>query len=232
VRVIVVGAQPESLGAEIKEQLRWSGAQVQTWGISDEDIMVDVVGTPTGAIRAYLAAYDPDHVICTVGINISPDKLVGDSYEHHFAVNCAGPMRILEAWMCVLRGRAGSGLTSGHPRHFVAVSSNSATVPRSGSAPYCASKAALSQALRCKARDLFGGDYCGLIAYGYEPGLIADTPMTAETAERFSGPLTRMRGGQLAGGVSKAALTSLMVAALHTGASLNGVLIPFDAGER
>jgi NAD(P)-dependent dehydrogenase (short-subunit alcohol dehydrogenase family) len=117
-------------------------------------------------------------------------------------------------------------------RHFVAISSNSAVIPRTNSAAYCASKAALSQGLRVKAREARGGDY-GYVVYGYEPGLLAGTPMTWATEKQFPDmPLHRIRGEAMAAGVPCAALAAQIVAGLQVpGAALNGATIRYDGGE-
>ena len=230
-RVLVVGAQPGSLGEAIRQEADGCDYVVATAGVSGEPEWMDVVTSPMSALRASLAFLEPDHIIVTAGIN-EPEPPRGDDpalwYERAFSVNCTGPMRVLAAWRDLLRGKAPKRLG-----HFVVISSNSATVPRSGSAAYCASKAALSQAIRCAARELEGGDALGVIAYGYEPGLLSNTPMTDATAARWPGqPLTRMRGARLSVGVSRHKLAELVVGMLRSGPVMNGMMVPFDGGER
>lgn len=234
--VLVVGARPGSLGAAlVGECLRTLGGVVRTWGLHDEGRNINLLTAPMGTIRSALILDRPTHVLCTVGVNVPEIHREGDDpkdwYDHHWHNNVVGPMRLLTAWRDVLR--KGVWEDGYELRHFVAISSNSATVPRSGSTAYCASKAGLSQALRCAARELQGGDLCGLVAYGYEPGLLVDTPMTDQTAEDFRGlPLTRMRGKRNSQGISPHELARVVVAGLGTGTALNGVLVPFDGGER
>ncbi len=231
-RVLVVGAAPGSLGAQLVDALNVRGHEPITAGIQTENFRMDVLVDGMPHLSGVLEAVNPQHIMCTVGLNMpepNQDADPFDWYRWHFETNVVGPMRLLTAWRTHLRrGAGGSEL-----HHFAAVSSNSATVPRRGSAAYCASKAALSQALRCKAREEDGGDSVGLVVYGYEPGLLAGTPMTARTEAAMPGvPLTRMRGWRLSAGISTAALADLMVTGLSLGAALNGVLIPLDGGER
>ncbi len=68
--------------------------------------------------------------------------------------------------------------------------------------------------------------------YGYEPGLLYGTPMTAKAEAAFGGPLTRMKPVGLDRGAKVADLAQLIVGNLgHQGAALNGTLIPYDADE-
>lgn len=226
-RVLVVGARGGSVGAAISQQAHSLGYSVVTAGITNEDVTMDLVSDNRGALAAKLATIQPEHIVCTVGMNM-PEPLDHDDpsdwYRWHFETNVTGPMKLLHAWTSLLG--VGGGLN-----HYVAISSNSAHVPRSGSAAYCASKAALSQALRVKARE--GAVRPGSpIVYGYEPGLVAGTPMTEHTAQSWPGqPLTRMRDPRLAQGVSVGALAWLVVQNLTLGPELNGVLLRIDADE-
>lgn len=186
---------------------------------------MDVVHDSLEVLARILTSWRPDGLLCTVGHNAgmpATDLDPAEWYERHFETNVIGPMRLLEAWLIAL-----DDLPLG-PAHFVAISSNSAGVPRSGSAAYCASKAALSMALRVKAREN-RGERC--IIYGYEPGLVAGTPMTDAVASRFAGPLTRMRPEVLAHGMPPDALAKMVVASLRLGAELNGCLFRLDADE-
>lgn len=231
-RVVVVGARQNSIGAAIAHAARGAAYEVMTAGIGagDEEYDLDVVSDGIADMAMQLGHLQPTHLVCTVGINM-PEPVSDDPtdwYRWHFETNVVGPMRLLKAWRIVLGTLS---LIQNH--HFVAISSNSATVPRSGSAAYCASKAALSMALRVKAREGAGQqDSC--LVYGYEPGLVRATPMTADTAARFGGALglTRMRDGRLSEGISAAALASLVVHNLSLGPEVNGVLFRLDADER
>lgn len=231
--VLVVGARPGSLGMHVANAVRSRGSVAVTAGISGEELACDVLADGMANLDALMEAIRPQHVVCTVGIN-APEPRTGwvdptDWYRWHFETNVTGPMRLLEAFSGWAVEQA--AYPSAHLRHYVGISSNSATIPRSLSAAYCASKAALSMALRVKAREASGGDK-GFIVYGYEPGLLAGTPMTQKTADDFPGKLHRMRGRALDPGVSTAALAAQIVSGLQVpGAALNGVLLRYDGGE-
>lgn len=235
-KILIAGAQPESLGDAIGVEAMLRGHTVTTVGIGEgENVYADLCLFGNNFLRQLMRDEAPDHVICTVGVN-EPEGKIGrdhrDWYTHHFNNNVIGPMRLLKAFSTWVTEEMG-GASSSWLRHFVAISSNSATIPRTNSAAYCASKAALSQALRVKAREASGGDH-GYIVYGYEPGWIADTPMSHDIESIF-GPDTkmhRMRGEGLAPGVRKEALAAQIVMALGVpGAALNGALLRYDGGE-
>lgn len=221
-RVLVVGARPNSLGEAVANVASRRGYQVVTAGISGEDVRLNLLSSVTEieVLRGILQGIDPHHVVCTVGINqpeAHEDADVSWWMRAHFEANVIAPLRLLDAWMPV----ASMG-------HYVAVSSNSARIPRTRSMAYCASKAALSMALRVRARELGGAP----VVYGYEPGLLLGTPMTEKTAAGFTGPLTRMKVPELARGIVVDDLAELMVQNLgHPGLALNGTLVPYDADE-
>lgn len=229
-KLLVVGARPGSLGAAVKELAQSSefGWDVVTAGVADEEHTLHLVHQTQGQIEGLLRMVSPDAIVCTAGIN-KPRRQYGDTggwYADHFSVNCAGPMRLLDAWLAF-------GPDVDVPwAHYVAVSSNSAQIPRSQSAAYCASKAALSMALRCRARDVARAGV-SMSVYGYEPGLIAGTPMTKDTERRFPGqPLTRMVGPVVEHGLSPYGLAAHIVRNIGFGGpELNGCLVRLDAGE-
>lgn len=194
---------------------------------------LDLNGT-SGTLGSVLMQVQPQHVVVTAGINQpESDEDLVKQYQAHFAANVIGPMQLLHAWRSLLSQQSDIGMV----RHYVAISSNSARVPRSNSAPYCASKAALSQALRVKAREVaasaVGRATYRLAVYGYEPGLLASTPMTADTVAQFGSgvPLTRMRHPELAHGFSPERLAKMVVHNLGLGLEMNGMLVPLDADE-
>lgn len=234
-RVLVIGARTGSLGGAICDEVRAEGGVASTAGISGEEYDLDLHFTPLLRVRNVLRAARPDHVVCTAGIN-TPESDQGndprDWYRWHFEANVIGPMRLLHEFAAWVTEDMDGGNRLIPLRHFVAISSNSATIPRTNSAAYCASKAALSQALRVKAREALGGDH-GYLVYGYEPGLLTGTPMTRRTQKDFPGvPLHRMRGEVLAEGVPTEALAAYIVAGLRVpGAALNGATIRYDGGE-
>lgn len=230
-RLLVIGARPGSLGEQLAFTAEGAGIEAVTAGISGEEHELDLYLAPPVLLRDVLRRTEPTHIVCTAGVNMpQPEEPEHrDWYRWHFEANVVGPMRLLEAF---------TAWTASYPplrpgfRHFVAISSNSATIPRTASAAYCASKAALSMALRVKAREAHGGDV-GYIVYGYEPGWLEGTPMSANIQHKFAGmPLHRMRGEALAAGVTVHALAGQIVAGLLVpGAALNGTLIRYDGGE-
>lgn len=229
--MLVVGARPLSVGEAVAVSAKYEGYHVVTMGLHDEDERLDLAKDSVARMRLLLAQLRPQHIVCTAGINVpeGDDEDPTEWYQRHFAVNVIGPMRLLGAWRDLLR-QEGVG---GH-RHFVAISSNSAHVPRSQSAAYCASKAALSMALRVKAREVAGsGSTVEPFVYGYEPGLIAQTPMTKDTVAQFGTgvPLTRMRDPRLAGGYPPSNLGWMIVNNLVLGPEVNGVMFRLDADE-
>lgn len=233
-RLLVVGAAPGSLGeAVVQETRNWELGQVFTAGISGhEDFVLDVRNT--GAIKEALSETAPDYVVCTVGVNVPAQFGSGDmalALTDSFLTNVVGPLELLRLFVA---GGAGSGIRR---KRFAVVSSNSARIPRGGSTPYCASKAALSMGLRVAARDLASqgyGDHPWV--WGYEPGLLAGTPMTRATIEAFGGaqadPILHRMKGVGGAGLDPGMLAQRIVNDLACGnGGLHGCLFPFDAGE-
>lgn len=229
-KLLVVGARPGSLGAAVKEAAQGSefGWDVVTAGVADEEHTLHLVHQTQGQLEGLLQKVRPDAIVCTAGIN-KARRNYGDAsgwYADHFYVNCVGPMRLLDAWLSY-------GPDVEVPwAHYVAISSNSAGIPRSQSAAYCASKAALSMSIRCRSRDIANVGI-PMSAYAYEPGLLQGTPMTKETARRFPGqPLHRMKGIGVEAGLSVHGLAGHIVRNIGFGGpELNGALLRLDAGE-
>lgn len=231
-RVLVVGARTGSLGEAVATSLQRGRYAAYTAGISGEAVPLDVMANSMDHMRDLLRNLVPRHVICTVGANLpeTSDDDPQDWYRWHFEANVVGPMRLLKAWQQV--AMEDGYLPDAGLLHYVAISSNSARIPRTQSAAYCASKAALSMALRVKGREGRAGDTFGMLVYGYEPGLLADTGMTQDTRARLPGvPLTRMQGSLVQGGLPAADLAEQIVRNLGGGPGLNGTLQPLDSGE-
>lgn len=242
-RLLVVGAREGSLGMEIADQALadWEYDRIFTAGIATEALHLDV--TNTQSIKDALHEARPDVVVCTVGINEPSSYTYGNSalnYMDHFRTNVIGPMELLRQFAGLSRVAEDAG-SWGVVRKFVAISSNSARIARTQSGPYCASKAALSMALRVAAREAASAPQVGPWVWGYEPGLLAGTPMTRATEGRFSATsgdlkfdlaLHRMRGVVPEGLSVKSLATRILCDLAFAGPGHNGVMFPFDAGEQ
>lgn len=215
--LLIFGARKKSIGHAVAKM--WDDmfdGKVVTAGITpDEDHNVSY--RDSDDVTRLLKEVQPDRVLVTIGYNETLEESEQDFDDWllgHFDVNVVGPMSILSKWLEV-------GAPPG--AQFVVISSNSAHIPRSNSMAYCASKAALSMAVRCAARDLQKAEI-DVTVYGWEPGLVKGTPMT----EGRSG--TRMLG--LPQGISRRALAHQIVGPLaFGGAEYSGVLVRLDNGE-
>jgi NAD(P)-dependent dehydrogenase (short-subunit alcohol dehydrogenase family) len=237
--LLVLGAARHgSLGEAVADvALRdYDFSRIFTAGITDEALYCDVRNV--NSIKDCLAEAMPTYVVCTTGVNV-PHRLrdagMGLTMNEAFLVNVIGPMEVLHRFITSAT-RHPQEFTGKYAKRFVAVSSNSARIPRTASAPYCASKAALSMALRVAARELAEDEDAPYI-WGYEPGLLAGTPMTQVTEAQFGGAgafrpaLHRMKGVP-ASGLPVLDLAERIMFDLVTGAvGLNGTMQPFDAGE-
>lgn len=245
--LLIVGAAPDSLG----EALVWAAddgpysfGDIVTAGITPlepgrdretkagdptvyEDYKLDVRHVAT--MKEVLWEVKPDVLVCTAGVNtpVSVTEWNADLVmEEAFHTNVIGVMALLRNFVVA----EGSGYWNGAvKKKFVAVSSNSARIPRRRSLAYCASKAALSMALRVAARELADS---GVAVWGYEPGLLAGTPMTHEAQAVWSGPLHRMRGVPPEGLDIRLLAQSILHDVSNPSPALNGLLIPFDADEQ
>lgn len=224
IRVMVSGCRPGSLGNCIVQVLREQGVAAYAAGISDE-----IIQLPMNDHKAAMSAIEtiqPTHVICTAGVNDGgPFYAEGwsDIAEQVMKVNYLGPMTVLSEYQKWLEGMPGT---------FVAISSNSALIARSHSAAYCASKAALSMALRCAARDVARAGL-PLHIWGYEPGAIFGTPMTQEVRKRLDHgvPLSRML--TTPEGLSPTSVARIIARdTLTAGDLLHGTMVRLDAGEQ
>ena len=214
--VLVIGAAPQSLGHHIQMALSTRGCtdgepryNVTTAGVSGhESYPCDI--TNHWAVR-HLMETTWDHVICTAGINL--DGNAPDFLEQQLKANVMGPAILLTEWVnSDVREIPGR-------HHFVSVSSNSAHRPRSRSAGYCASKAALSMYMRSVARAWQGSN---MIISVLEPGWIQGTPMSKEVAKRFEMEDEGLDPGMVADHV---------VDVLGYGPEWNGVTLRLDNGE-
>lgn len=216
-QLLIFGCKKKSIGDAVRKMYSdMFDGHVVTAGISGEEDF-NIVYSDEEEVKALLREVQPHHVLMTVGRNETLQDF-NDQLEpwltDHFETNVTIPMSVLMWWVEV--GAPYDG-------HFVAMSSNSAQIPRSQSMAYCSSKAALSMALRCAARDLQKADM-GPVVYGYEPGLVKSTPMSGERGG------TRMLG--LPQGIGRRVLATQIVNTLvFGGAEHSGVLHRLDNGE-
>jgi len=238
--MLVVGAAEGSLGEAVYEEASegYDFASVNTAGIGEEQIKMDV--THSLRVKEVLQEVQPDIVVCTVGVNVPTevdDPWLMTKLSDAFMTNVTGPMTLLGQFLhsSVRPGREGA------VKKFIAISSNSARIPRTRSLPYCASKAALSMALRVAARELAPEGRC--MVWGYEPGLLAGTPMTRATEARLGvgssteegdyrfPALHRMKGVSSSGLPVEDLAARVVADAANFTVAYNGLIIPFDAGE-
>jgi NAD(P)-dependent dehydrogenase (short-subunit alcohol dehydrogenase family) len=224
--VLIVGARPNSLGTAVRDLLRSKGFGAATAGVSGEEHYLDV--RDIHSIENVVRIVHPTDIIVTAGIN-EPANLRADGYHtsmlNSYVVNAVGPMMVLNEWLRHLEEYPKLKVAA---RAFVAISSNSAHIARRGSVPYCASKAALSMALRCAARELGGKPF---LVYGYEPGLLEGTPMTQDTETIFGPAQSRMMGAEK--GIAPEKMADLIVQyLLMPTIALNGTMLRIDAGEQ
>lgn len=234
--ILVVGARNNSLGHRIKTKAHAMGYRVVTAGVSgEEDFRYDVRELPPHEVWSQ-GPYDS--VICTVGVN-DPDW----SEEATFRINTMGPLQVLDDW--VANQKLDLPIN-----HYVAISSNSAHIARTGTLAYCMSKAALSMGIRVRARESAKAYaaackafiqappsididfYSGLPAiYCYEPGYLTGTPMSLEVGRRLGGIWPhRIPSEQSLSpwDVATVIVNNLMV----DGNLMNGSCIRLDGGEQ
>jgi NAD(P)-dependent dehydrogenase (short-subunit alcohol dehydrogenase family) len=228
--LLVIGARKGSLGEAIAQHVdEHPFSTVMTAGISGEQVDLDL-GMPESRMAGILADLDPQHIVCTAGVNLMAgvqDIGYMGRFSNSLLNNVQHPMKLLSVWLIV---HPPSDTYRSALNHFVAISSNSAHIARRNSGPYCASKAALSMAIRCAGRELADSQF---VTYAYEPGLLDGTPMTSETRMAFpQGALHRMPGYAPRAGLSARSLARMVVGNLNAGKELNGCTLRVDAGEQ
>jgi len=222
-RLLVIGARDGSLGDRIAQA---AGIPFETFGagMSDEPMLLDV--RDQRMIERVLEEVLPHHIVVTAGLNLSAETSHVDYpylMRESFEVNVIGVMDVLGAWLRLARE-----VDQYQPKTFVAISSNSAHIARRNSGPYCATKAALSMAIRVAAREIAGK---GPLVYGYEPGLLEGTPMTKSTSARFGPIQTRIPGAP--DGLDPDEMAKTVVQNLiYPSRGLNGSLLRLDGGEQ
>lgn len=236
--LLVLGARDGSIGDYVRKraETEWN---VHTVGVSEEDTLIDCsqpLHAETGKEIYNVINAQPWHaVICTLGVNHETrladdhDLIAVRRMATDFNINVLAVMVWLEEWLLFWARHEDDGEYIPNHLHFAAISSNSARVPRSTGLSYCASKAALSQAIRCVARDWAKRD--GRVSvYGYEPGWVEDTPMSKSVRRRMepTGLVTRAPGGRA---LTRSDLARMIVANLSLGHAINGSMIRVDGGE-
>lgn len=188
----------------------------------------EVLDVTNGArVALFFADHGPfDSVVYTAGVN-SPKALASIAFtrslENEMDVNFFGAMRCLR-WFV----KQTIAPDSHAPNHFVAISSNSAQVARSGSLGYCASKAALSMGVRCAAR---AEAATPRTIWAVEPGWLESTPMSAEVMQRLDGaPAHRIPGDRTVQTLSLARF--IMDTVSRDIRWFNGCTIRLDGGEQ
>lgn len=229
-KLLVVGAAPSSIGAEVVRVAQTTECyqEVLTAGISGEGWFLDV--RYPGDIAKVIDSDTFTDVVCTVGVNMPATvddwSKFPEALEQSMLVNYIGVMKLLSRWLGTLKS-----IDEDEWYNFVAISSNSAHVPRRSSAAYCASKAALSMGLRVAAREQADAQAPQVNIYGYEPGFVQDTPMSEATEHTFQGKPHRIPGDRV---LHRSDLASIIVANLtYTpfGHYANGNMIRIDGGE-
>jgi len=236
--LLVIGARQDSIGEAVVEQAQASGWRVNTVGIEEEELYIDLnsQNLELGMIMQGLMLAGYHAVVCTAGIN-EESSILRPLDRRHMGVNYHGHMLALTHWLRYWDAHPElHGVVPPAALHWVSVSSNSAHIARSQSLSYCASKAALSMGIRCAAREM--ADKGPYAIYGYEPGWVDDTPMSEDVERRLDREAgAMMRGTQLhriPGGntMHRAVLASIIVDNLARGTSLNGCMIRLDGGEQ
>lgn len=230
-KMLVIGAQPGSLGEAIALQADFfiSGIQVRTTGVSgyEDETWPE---NPDNIQSGYFSSGPFTDVVCTIGVNVESvvgTSTFGSSIETSLSINALAPLLAAEAWLESIRRVAESRPLEMF--QFVAISSNSAQIPRSMSVGYCASKAALTMGMRCLARQV--ADIRNVSLFVYEPGWIEDTPMSEAVMERIGSlPAHRIPGQRK--GIRKSELVNMICDDLYLASPLlNGTVRRVDGGE-
>lgn len=234
--LLVLGAREGSIGHFVARQAanEWGGDwSVTTAGPTSESVNIDLTNPldefTKESINAIVALKPWRSVICTIGVN-SEGVLDGKgqaltALDNDFQINVLAPLAILERWLRYWE-TSDEGATN---LHFVVISSNSAHVPRSTGLPYNTTKAALSMAIRCVARDIGRRDP-RISVYSYEPGWVSGTPMSRSIEGRLPAGMapTRTPGNRM---LTREDLAKMIVNNLELGHALNGSTIRVDGGE-
>jgi NAD(P)-dependent dehydrogenase (short-subunit alcohol dehydrogenase family) len=163
----VIGVSDANLGREVGERADSSGRYDEVLLTDEQQCDVGTYDNIYVFAKRFLSEFDELEVAYCAGVNLLDQIEKVDEADLHqtFDVNVMGFIRVLG----VLRRVVGPVLLS-----VVAVASDAARVPMRNSITYCASKAALVQAVRVAARELAPLVRVNAVS----PAIIADTPMT------------------------------------------------------
>lgn len=221
-RQIVLGARSQSLGHHIAH---FRG--MDTAGPNGENHHWVMEHLYSGL--AETAGNDFRVIVNTVGINgETPVDDPGSALDglHQVNVNSTSHLSFIQEWVALTKNR----FNPEFPGIYIAISSNSAHIARTGSAYYCASKAALSMGIRSMAREASRKELPHVIT-AIEPGYIEGTPMSDDVEERLPQgvPPHRIPSGRP---VEKSTITALVSLIIHDPWSFHGCPIRLDGGEQ
>lgn len=226
---MVLGAREGNLGDEIAAllntdltfDLRTSSPERQA-NIHDMNMMEEL-----------LIKHRPEVLVVSAGVNL-PDQR-GDWAQFYRnteiqMIMSASTLSVVNLWM------ATSAAVSDAEHVCVVVSSNSAAVPRAGSAGYCASKAAVSHGMRSLAREASKDPNLQNVSLvTVEPGLIIDTPMTQQWTDKNPGVApsrTPSPAGTSAEHLTKRDVARLVKNIVAHPRAYHGATIRMDRGEQ
>lgn len=232
-RVLIVGA------GGVGEALRQNFGReydVHTAGIAGEMFKLDIANPAEVAVFFRHSEHSGelyDHVVVASGVN-NPAHITSlalhRSMVSQMEVNYLGPMMVLSKWLrSWVDGKKNGEHVEAHPHHFVVVGSNSAHIPRSDSAGYCASKAALEMGIRVAAREA-ARRWATVSVWGVNPGWIVDTRMSRQVERKLGDkPAHRIPGNRVlrADQVARFILEQVVYDRRY----LNGTMVRMDGGE-
>jgi 2,3-dihydro-2,3-dihydroxybenzoate dehydrogenase len=170
VKTWVIGGL-SGIGAAVADRLRTQHNADNGMGKPDLSLKLtglDVDVSDMELVREFIGRNKPiNELVYCAGIQkmgFLGDDIIEDVADV-FLINTLGFIHVMD----VLRSEQGT-----HPLSVVAVVSDASRVPMRGSIAYCASKAALHQAVRVAARETAPTWRVN----GVSPGIVADTPLT------------------------------------------------------
>lgn len=191
----------------------------------DEELTLDC-GNGNKVVQFFRSHGPFDNVIYAAGMNLQTLSKGMDwnmGTQRMMEANFYGPMYCLQSWLK-------QDHSSEVPRHFVVISSNSAHIARSKSSGYCASKAAISMAVRVCARERAEVD--NRIIWALEPGWIRDSEMSTRVLARLEDKAAphRIPGGR---SMTCDEVAEFLMEQVTRGRYwLNGCTVRLDGGEQ